>query len=341
MCIFQAEELILELFVYAKYISFASLIIISYNDLHYMSKIIEVSQLTKEYEDDFLAVDHISFSVEQGEIFGILGPNGAGKTTTLEMIEGIKKITEGTAVLDGHDVTKETSKVKSLIGVQLQSSSFFDGLSLKELLVTFGALYNRKIDAQDLLSKVQLTEKSKSKFKLLSGGQKQRFSIAAALVNDPKVLFLDEPTTGLDPQARRHMWKLISSISKSGKTIVMTTHYMEEAEVLCDRIAIMDHAKIVTLDTTQNLLTNSGTKSTITFKVDKKCADAHWQNLPGVEKAITEDHSYRLISSDPERTLAALFGHRDECNTKIYHLQLKQPTLEDVFIKLTGNKLRD
>jgi len=302
--------------------------------------IIEVKNLSRKY-GDFTAVDSISFEVKQGEIFGILGPNGAGKTTTLEMIEGLIFISKGTAVLDGHDVSKETHLVKSLIGVQLQSSGFFDGLSLKELLITFGSLYNRSIDADKLLEQVQLTDKAKSKYKELSGGQKQRFSISAALVNDPKVLFLDEPTTGLDPQARRHMWKLVMEINKLGKTIIITTHYMEEAEILCDRIAIMDHAKIVALDTTENLLKHTGTNSTITFKVDEKCPIEHFTSLPGVIKAIDENHGYRIITKDPEKTLPSLYDHGRQCKSKILNLQLKQPTLEDVFLKLTGSKLRE
>ncbi|MDP2684667.1 MAG: ATP-binding cassette domain-containing protein [bacterium] len=302
--------------------------------------IIEVKNLTKKF-DDLKAVDDITFEVNQGETFGILGPNGAGKTTTLEMMEGLQPITSGMATLDGHDVTKETHLVKSLIGVQLQSSSFFDGLKLTELLTTFASLYNRKIDPHTLLDIVQLSEKSKFKFKELSGGQKQRFSIAAALVNDPKVLFLDEPTTGLDPQARHNLWDLVTNIKKTGKTIIITTHYMEEAEILCDRIAIMDHAKIIALDTTQKLLQTSGVNSTITFQVDKKCPVDHFRELPGVDQAIDEDHGYRLIISDAEKTLPALFGHQRKCDSKLFNLQLKQPTLEDVFLKLTGKKLRD
>src|ERR1041385_4903614 len=227
-----------------------------------MENIIEVKNLVKKY-GNFTAVDGINFAVRPGEVFGILGPNGAGKTTTLEMIEGLKQITSGQVILDGHDVAKETRLVKSLIGVQLQSSSFFDALNLAELLDTFASLYGRKVDAMELLREVQLEEKAKNQHKELSGGQKQRFSIAAALVNDPKVLFLDEPTTGLDPQARRNLWDLVTEINKKGKTIVLTTHYMDEAEVLCDRIAVMDNAKIVTLDTTRNLLANTGVQPTI------------------------------------------------------------------------------
>lgn len=218
-----------------------------------MSNIIEVKDLTKKY-GDFVAVNDISFAVEDGETFGILGPNGAGKTTTLEMIEGLKRPTSGTIMLAGLDVERQTDEVKSVIGVQLQASTFFEGLNLIELIETFAALYGRKADAMQLLNEVQLTDKAKAQVKELSGGQKQRFSIAVGLVNDPKVLFLDEPTTGLDPQARRHLWDLVKMIKSKGKTVILTTHYMDEAEVLCDRIAIMDAGKIIALDTPNQLI---------------------------------------------------------------------------------------
>ncbi len=217
------------------------------------ANIIHVRNLTKRY-GDFTAVDNISFEVRRGETFGILGPNGAGKTTTLEMIEGLKNISSGTVLVDGKDVEHDTHAVKSVIGVQLQASSFFEDLNLAETIDLFAALYGRTVDAMAMLGEVQLTEKAKNQVKELSGGQKQRFSIAVGLVNNPKVLFLDEPTTGLDPQARRNLWDLVTQIKKNGTTIVITTHYMDEAEILCDRIAIMDNAKIVALDTTQNLL---------------------------------------------------------------------------------------
>ncbi len=220
-----------------------------------MSAIISVKDLVKKY-GDFTAVNGISFSVEDGETFGILGPNGAGKTTTLEMIEGLKRPTSGTILLDGKDVEKETNAVKSVIGVQLQSASFFENLNLRELIDTFAALYGRKVDAMALLADVELTDKAKAEVKELSGGQKQRFSVAIALVNDPKVLFLDEPTTGLDPQARRHLWELVKTIKAKGKTVILTTHYMDEAEILCDRIAIMDAGKIISLDTPHQLIKN-------------------------------------------------------------------------------------
>jgi ABC-2 type transport system ATP-binding protein len=200
------------------------------------------------------AVDGVSFEVAAGEVFGILGPNGAGKTTTLEMIEGMRPIDEGSATVAGIDVRKDPRGVKARIGIQLQASSFFDELNLVELLELFGRLYNRDVDAQALLREVELTDKAKSQVRTLSGGQKQRFSIAAALVNDPAILFLDEPTTGLDPQARRHLWGVVRDLSSRGHTIVLTTHYMEEAEELCDRVAVMDGGKIIALDTPDALI---------------------------------------------------------------------------------------
>ncbi len=217
--------------------------------------IIEVSDLVKKF-DNFVAVDHLSFSVSEGEIFGILGPNGAGKTTTLEMIETLQKPSSGTILVDGINTQKRPWEVKRRIGVQLQSAGFYPELTLIELLNLFAALYNVKSEPQKLLSEVQLLDKAKSFANKLSGGQRQRFSIATTLVNTPKVIFLDEPTTGLDPQARLHLWDMISVINKKGVTIVLTTHYMEEAEKLCKRVAIMDKGKIVALNAPEKLIKN-------------------------------------------------------------------------------------
>ena len=252
-----------------------------------MSKpLIIVDKLTKSYGDKTV-VDNLSFEIQKGEIFGILGPNGAGKTTTLEMMEGLRTIDSGFVTIDNIDVSNETNKIRSIIGVQPQSPAFFDKTRLSELLVLCGALYGKKINPNILLEEVQLTEKSKSFFDDLSGGQKQRFSVAAALVNEPIVLFLDEPSTGLDPQARRNLWELVESIKKKGITVILTTHSMDEAEILCDRVAIMDKGKILVLDPPKKLIDN-------------------------------------LIKKGFKK------------NTHI-----RQATLEDVFIDLTGSKLRD
>ena len=215
--------------------------------------IITVDGLTKAYAGTPV-VDGISFTVQAGEIFGLLGPNGAGKTTTLEMLEALRPIDTGRATIDGIDVAKQPKQIKQIIGIQLQSTTFYDKLTLREQLRMFASLYGRRVDADALLAKVQLSAKAGSYVEQLSGGQKQRFAIAATLVNQPKVLFLDEPTTGLDPQARRNLWELIKTIRDEGITIVLTTHYMDEAELLCDRLAIMDAGKIITIDTPQHLI---------------------------------------------------------------------------------------
>ena len=215
--------------------------------------IIKVDKLVKTYDGNNV-VDGVSFEVKKGEIFGILGPNGAGKTTTLEMLEALRPIDGGVATIDGIDVAKKPKDIKNIIGIQLQSTAFYDKLTLREQLKMFGSLYGRTVDTEALLTKVQLTEKAKNYVEQLSGGQKQRFAIASTLVNNPKVLFLDEPTTGLDPQARRNLWDLIKEIRNEGITILLTTHYMDEAELLCDRLAIMDSGKIITIDTPHNLI---------------------------------------------------------------------------------------
>jgi len=218
-----------------------------------MQDIIVVKDLIKKY-GDFTAVDGISFSVKPGEIFGILGPNGAGKTTTLEIIETLKPLTSGEVLVDGINVKEHPWEVKRRIGVQLQSAAFYPELSLVELLDMFAAMYDVKINPMEMLREVELVDKAKNYVKQLSGGQKQRFSIASTLINQPKVIFLDEPTTGLDPQARIHLWEMVRKIKKTGVTIVLTTHYMEEAEQLCDRLAIMDHGKIIQIGTPKKFI---------------------------------------------------------------------------------------
>jgi ABC-2 type transport system ATP-binding protein len=217
--------------------------------------IISVQNLVKNY-GNFHAVKGISFDVYEGEIFGLLGPNGAGKSTTLEIIETLRTKTSGKVIVHDIDLDKSPDKIKKIIGVQLQASGFYPNLTLVELIELFGGLYNRKVDAMGLLEQVNLKDKSKSKFKELSGGQKQRFSVATTLINDPLIIFLDEPTTGLDPQARRNLWELIKKIRSKGTTVIITTHYMDEAEYLCDRVAIVDSGEIVALDSPDQLIDN-------------------------------------------------------------------------------------
>jgi ABC-2 type transport system ATP-binding protein len=218
-----------------------------------MKKIIEVSNLVKNY-GAFEAVKNISFDVHEGEIFGLLGPNGAGKSTTLEIIETLRSKTSGEVIVDGHNLDTSPNDIKKIIGVQLQASGYYPGLNLTELITLFGGLYNQDVSADELLGLVNLKDKAKSKYKELSGGQKQRFSVATTLINKPKIIFLDEPTTGLDPQARRNLWDLIREIRQKGSTVIITTHYMDEAEVLCDRVAVIDTGKIIAIDTPDKLI---------------------------------------------------------------------------------------
>jgi ABC-2 type transport system ATP-binding protein len=215
--------------------------------------IISVKDLVKNY-GDFQAVKGISFDVEEGEIFGLLGPNGAGKSTTLEIIETLRDKTSGKVIVDGHDLDQAPGEIKKIIGVQLQSSGYYPNLNLTELIDLFGGLYNRKVKPLELLDMVNLRDKAKAQYKALSGGQKQRFSIATTLINQPKIIFLDEPTTGLDPQARRNLWDLVKQIRAKGTTVIITTHYMDEAEILCDRVAIIDTGKIIAMGSPDKLI---------------------------------------------------------------------------------------
>jgi ABC-2 type transport system ATP-binding protein len=215
--------------------------------------IISVRNLVKHY-GNFEAVKGISFDVYENEIFGMLGPNGAGKSTTLEIIETLREKTSGEVFVDGHNLDKEPDEIKKIIGVQLQTSGYYPGLNLVELIELFCGLYNKDMEPMELLEMVNLTEKAKSQFKQLSGGQKQRFSVATTLINDPKIIFLDEPTTGLDPQARRSLWELVKTIRGKGTTVIITTHYMDEAEYLCDRVAVIDSGRIIALNSPDQMI---------------------------------------------------------------------------------------
>lgn len=252
-----------------------------------MSVIIDVKNLTKSY-GNFMAVKGISFSVLEGEIFGLLGPNGAGKSTTLEIIETLRPKTNGSVMVDGFDIDIAPESIKKIIGVQLQTAGFYPNLNLTELIALFSGLYQTKVDPKVLLSKVNLLDKATAKYKSLSGGQKQRFSIATTLINEPKLIFLDEPTTGLDPQARRNLWDLIKAIRANGTTIILTTHYMDEAEVLCDRVAIIDSGEIIAINSPGALideLVETGFEKTTTVK--KANLEDVFIRLTG--KALRED----------------------------------------------------
>jgi len=308
--------------------------------------VIEVKNLTKKFKEpdksDLIAVNDVSFSVSQGEIFGLLGPNGAGKTTTLEIIEGIQPPTSGETFIRDISTQKELNKVKNLIGIQLQSSAYYEYLKLGEILELFGSFYNKALPVDQLLDIVKLKDKKKALVKQLSGGQQQRFSICAALVNDPEIVFLDEPTTGLDPQARRAMWEFIKKINDQGKTVVLTTHYMEEAEYLCNRVGIMDEGKIIALDAPKNLVRQLKSSSRIHFHAAGHFDAKALEQVDGIlEVNKNSDNMYHLKVTKSNEVLPKLYKWAEGHNVFMQDLEVISADLEDVFLELTGKKLRE
>lgn len=303
--------------------------------------IIQISGLVKRY-GAVAAVDHVDLTVGDREIFGILGPNGAGKTTTLEMIEGLRKPDEGTILVDGIDAVAESDRVRRLIGVQLQTTALFDYLNATELIELFSALYGVDGSAarvEELLGAVGLLDKRNARVDELSGGQRQRLSITLALVNRPRVVFLDEPTTGLDPGARRDLWQTIRDVRASGATVVLTTHYMEEAEVLCDRVAIMDRGKLIACDTPAALIRTLGTQATIQARVKAGAMlDGELATLPSVAASTGQDGSIELRTTDVQETLVGLLALAERRGVALQDLSARQSTLEDLFLTLTGRK---
>ncbi|HEY7350783.1 MAG TPA: ABC transporter ATP-binding protein [Ktedonobacterales bacterium] len=300
---------------------------------------VDVRNLVKRYQQKAV-VRGVSFGVRRGEIFGLLGPNGAGKTTTLEMIEGIRAPDEGTAVIAGLDIRRQKRAVQRIIGVQLQATSLFPELTVQETVQFFGSLYPRAQRAKDLLRLVALEEKARAAPDDLSGGQWQRLALALALVNDPQVVFLDEPTAGLDPQSRRMLWDTVLNLRERGKTIIITTHYMDEAQALCDRIAIMDEGQIIALDTAAGLIGRLGARATIDCHLDGAALGAELGELPGVGKVRAANGRFALQTSQMEPTLLALLDYATQRGIALTDLQVRTPTLEDVFLDLTGRELR-
>jgi len=302
--------------------------------------VLALTALTKRY-GRLTAVDGISFEVHKGETFGILGPNGAGKTTTLEMIEGLRDPDGGQIELLGINAVRQRRRVQQKIGVQLQSQALWPELTVEETLRTFGDLFHRRVSVDTLIERFSLGDKRRSFVRDLSGGQKQRLTIATALVNEPEVVFLDEPTTGLDPQARHGFWDLIRDMAGEGKTVIVTTHYMEEAEALCDRVAIMDHGRIIALDTPRALVRSLASESTIEFAFPEGTDAADLGDLPGVREMRHENGGVLLFTTDVSATLSALVRFADQKQRQISSLNVRTATLEDVFINLTGRRLRD
>ncbi len=301
---------------------------------------IEVANLVKTYGAT-RAVDGISFEVKDGEVFGMLGPNGAGKSTTTEMIEGLRTPDTGTIAVLGIDVIKNPDAVKQRIGIQLQTTALYQKLTVRELLKLFASFYTKALPVAELVSVVNLEEKADTISKNLSGGQKQRLAVALALVNDPEIVFLDEPTTGLDPQARRSMWDVVTNLQKRGKTVFMTTHYMEEAERLCDRVAVVDHGKMIALGPPQTLIRENFHETALEFSTNEHLPADQLKGLPFVESIQAENGITTLYSNGVSRTTNALMALAEERNTELKGFAIRMATLEDVFLKLTGRRIRD
>jgi len=302
--------------------------------------VIRVSEL-KKYYADVKAVDGVSFEVARGEVFGMLGPNGAGKTTTIEVMEGLREPDSGVVEVFGLDVCKHPKSIKQRIGVQLQTVSLYPRLTVAELLDLFGSFFDHHLPTRELIAAVDLGERAGARSMNLSGGQQQRLSIALALVNDPDLVFLDEPTTGLDPQARRSLWDLVKGLQAKGKSIVLTTHYMEEAAELCDRVAIMDHGHILEMGTVPELIGRRFKERAVFFDTVAQLPSERLARLGGVTRASQEDGQTVLYSSDVPATIGGLLSLADDLRVEPRNLGIRQATLEDVFLDLTGRALRD
>lgn len=308
--------------------------------------IIKVEGLVKRY-GDFTAVKGVHFTVHQGEIFGLLGPNGAGKTTTMEMIEGLRKPDEGTATIAGYDIRRSIKQVKANIGVQLQSTSLFELLKVKEIMRMYASFYRKSLPIEPLLEDMLLTDKADGRVKHLSGGQKQRLAIALALINDPKVVFLDEPTTGLDPQARRTLWDIILRMKEQGKTIVLSTHYMDEAHVLCDRICLMDQGQVIALDTPEHLVRSLQSNSAIEFRLSDPESRSvenlllQFKSLDEVKQVDMRKDTFVLYTDKLQESLLSFIQYTGSHNIQFIDLQTRTATLEDVFLHMTGRSLRE
>jgi ABC-2 type transport system ATP-binding protein len=302
--------------------------------------IIQVEGLYKSY-GAVEAVRGLSFAVEEGEVFGLLGPNGAGKTSTVEILEGMRTPDRGTARVCGLDPERSGSAFKQTIGAVLQSTALPDKLKVKEALDLFASFYKDRANTEALLKRFQLEEKRDAFYKDLSGGQKQRLALAMALVNNPKVVFLDEPTAGLDPQVRREIYDIIEELRREKKTVLLTTHYIEEAERLCDRVAIVDHGKIIKTGTPRELKQSSAGTTRIEVRLARPAAEAALRGLDGVSDFRTMGDVYVLYASRAPQAIVSLVKHLEADNNELQSMEMYSPSLEDVFIELTGRRLRE
>jgi ABC-2 type transport system ATP-binding protein len=304
------------------------------------NSILRVENLVKRY-GDVEAVRGVSFTVEEGEVFGLLGPNGAGKTTTVEILEGLRTPDSGWVSVCGLDPQQNSQELKHEIGAALQATALPDKLRVMEALRLFASFYRRRRSPEELLKRFGLEEKRNAFYSQLSGGQKQRLALAMALVNDPKVLFFDEPTSGLDPQVRREIYDIVAELRHEKKTIVMTTHYIEEAERLCDRVAIVDHGTVIALGSPRELKERSGDKTRLEVRLARPEPQDVLKNLEGVSECRTLGDSYILQCQRPPQAIVSLVKHLESQGNDLVSLEIATPSLEDVFIELTGRRLRD
>ena len=303
-----------------------------------MSQALQVEELVKRY-GDVVAVDHLSFAVERGEIFGLLGPNGAGKTTTLEIVEGLQQPDSGSVTVLGLDGAAHSREIKARTGVQLQASSYYEYLSLHEILALLGSFYSRRLPAMELLELVGLADKARRRIRQLSGGEQQRFALAASLVNDPELVILDEPTTGLDPVSRRDLWALVGQVRDRGATVIVTTHYMEEAEEHCDRLAIINHGRLLASGTPRELIDRIEGSYAVKLVTSKPLTGEQLETLAHRAEAVpvTEGNTCLLRLHNDASALQTLLDEVARAGVALEQLEITPVTLEDVFIELTRN----
>jgi ABC-2 type transport system ATP-binding protein len=311
-----------------------------------MASPIQCANLVKTYEGKVEAVRGLSLQIEAGECFGLLGPNGAGKTTTIEILEGLLQPTSGEVRIFGHTWAENPRQLREWIGISLQETRLSEKLNVRETIRLFASFYSEPRPVTDVLEELQLAEKADSWVGKLSGGQKQRLAVATALVGNPRILFLDEPTTGLDPQSRRQLWEIVRAFQKKGGTVLLTTHYMDEAERLCDRLAIVDHGQIIAEGTPAELIDRLGGHHVVEFQIDGRRTNhlglpEPWRSLPGVESVRNEDEMICLNVREPHLTIPALLAAVSERDHRLEHLSTRQASLEDVFVQLTGRHLRE
>jgi ABC-2 type transport system ATP-binding protein len=309
-----------------------------------MPAAIECRDLRKTYDGKVEAVRGLDLRIETGECFGLLGPNGAGKTTTIEILEGLLQPTGGSVTILGRTWNDKSLELREWLGISLQETKLSEKLTVRETIELFASFYREPRASSEVMDQLQLTEKADAWVGKLSGGQRQRLAVATALVGNPKILFLDEPTTGLDPQSRRQLWDIIREFQRSGGTVLLTTHYMDEAERLCDRLAIVDHGQIIAEGSPASLIERLGGHHVIEFSVDSSpdgASDATWKSLPGVESITTEDGVVSLNVRELHRTIPALLDAVDHDGAHLLHLSTRQCSLEDVFVHLTGRHLRE